>query len=963
MVQYGLEYAMRTMDLSGQWDFCLDEEQIGIKEAFFKLRFSDTIKLPATVGTAQKIEPSKEARIDCLTDPYEYVGFTWYSKDVEFEVDEAMGYELVLERTRISHVWIDEIFIGIQDSFIAPHRYDLTPFIRGAHRITIMVDNANYKIKGGHMTSKDTQTNWNGIVGKIHVEVKPKCHLESLKFFTQSCDKGNLVKVRWEVVLIGNGLNEIQKSEVCCVKPDTLSIDSSTAMKKPVLFSLKEGMNNCELILEEEVALWSEHRPVLHDFQFTLMDEEKSIVEIKNIKVGIRAFKAKENHFEINGRRTFLRGKHDGLIFPYTGYAPMITEDWLKVMGTAKAYGINHYRFHTCCPPEAAFEAADILGIYMQPELPFWGTVTTEEDIEHDREAQVYLIKEGYRILDGFGNHPSFVMMSLGNELWGSAERMNRLIKDYKKHDSRPLYTQGSNNFQFTPCILESDDFFSGVRFSKERLFRGSYAMCDAPQGFLQTDAPNFSHNYDCMIRPDYDVKIFEGKSNSGTEVIESEIQIQWGMETKKVKVGEINDLIPHIPVVSHEVGQYGMLPDYDEIKAYTGVLKARNFEEFERRTKVTDIHNMARLFFKASARFAVECYKVELEAALKSQYLAGFQLLDLQDFTGQGTALIGVLNAFMKSKGIIEPEEWRRFCSDRVILAVLDTVVFNSEEVIQLPIVLVNYHQKNIENPEIVVSITSEETTGQVEIYFETIEKTHTIYEEGVYTIAELKIRMPKVSVPKKVILSIKNKAYQIQNQYMLWVYPAIPVIESEILETTDTLEAFKALKCGKRVLLYAGDLCEEVSIEGTYCTDFWNYPMFRSISENMGRRVPVGTHGLYVETDHPIFKNFPTECYSTPQWYSFVTTSRALILDDTPIRPIVWTIDNVERHHRMGQLIEIGYEHGKLVICTSNLITEVDRVKAWLRYNVQKYMHSDDFKPMLYSKEVIEKVCEKLM
>ena len=70
-----------------------------------------------------------------------------------------------------------------------------------------------------------------------------------------------------------------------------------------------------------------------------------------------------------------LRGKHDGLIFPKTGYAPTDVNEWLRVLGIAKSYGINHYRFHTCCPPDAAFTAADLLGIYMEPELPFWGTI------------------------------------------------------------------------------------------------------------------------------------------------------------------------------------------------------------------------------------------------------------------------------------------------------------------------------------------------------------------------------------------------------------------------------------------------------------------------------------------------------------------------------------------------------------------------------------------------------------
>ncbi len=79
--------------------------------------------------------------------------------------------------------------------------------------------------------------------------------------------------------------------------------------------------------------------------------------------------------------------------------------------------------------------------------------MTAPGDENHNEEEQQYLITEGYRMMDAFGNHASYCMMSLGNELWGSKEQMAQIIRDYKKIDTRHLYTQGSNNFQHTPVL------------------------------------------------------------------------------------------------------------------------------------------------------------------------------------------------------------------------------------------------------------------------------------------------------------------------------------------------------------------------------------------------------------------------------------------------------------------------------------------------------------------------------
>ena len=123
------------------------------------------------------------------------------------------------------------------------------------------------------------------------------------------------------------------------------------------------------------------------------------------------------------------------------------------------------------------------------------------------------------------------------------------------------------------------------------------------------------------------------------------------------------------VPVIGHEVGQYTVFPDFREIAKYTGVLRARNLEIFREKLRAKGMLDQAEQFRQASGALAVLCYREDIEAALRTPGFGGFQLLDLQDFPGQGTALVGILDAFMDSKGLIEPKAWREFCSEVVPL------------------------------------------------------------------------------------------------------------------------------------------------------------------------------------------------------------------------------------------------------------------------------------------------------
>ena len=883
-----------------KWNFLLSKEKPDIN-----VNFEDTVTLPSTVQQMKKPPVTDERSAGYLTDPYRFEGYALYERKVKV-APKKQGCKvfLVMERTRTSNLWIDGNFIGTQNSLCTAHRYDITDFVNGEEiRIKIMIDNVTCPVPGGHMTSQDTQTNWLGITGGLYIECVNEARFVNPKLYTDAETKTVTVKG----TLIGAESLE-------------LNVDVSGFPKKNVTVTKDCPEFTYEM---EKAALWSEHNPVTYVMNIA------NDGDIEHISFGIRDFSTRGTEFLVNGEKVFLRGKHDGMIFPMTGAAPTDTESWLAVMKTAKEHGINHYRFHTCCPPDAAFCAADELGIYMEPELPFWGTV--EEEIT---AGQQYLIDEGFRILDEFGNHPSFFAMSLGNELWGSKERLNEILGGYKKHDSRHLYTQGSNNFQFWPCIVENDDFFVGVRFSKERLFRGSYAMCDAPLGHIQTDAPNSNYSYDAHIRPS---SVSNEQNAGGT------IEIQYGTGVKTVSLDNAGgEFVSEIPVVSHEVGQYFMYPDYNEIEKYTVVLKPYNLEIFRERLEEAGLLKYADKFFRASGRFAAECYKNEIETALRSKELSGFQLLDIQDFTGQGTALVGVLNSFMESKGVITSVEWRSFCSERVILGLLPKFVFAAGEKLEMPVQLYNYAAKSDVDPTVSarLSVNGEAVSEQ------TI-SVNGEFKGGTFDLGKVTLEMPAIEKAEKVVLTINCK--DICNKYILWVYPKTTAEAPEnVVVAKAWNDAKSALAEGKRVLFVPEKLDESKSIEGTYCTDFWNYPMFNSISVSMNKATPVGTLGLLVENKHPSLAQFPSENYSTAQWYDIVSASRAAILDGTGIEPIVRTIDNCERNHNLGTIFEVKTGGGSLLVCTANLDGEPNSLPCiQLMKSLLDYAASENFKP----------------
>lgn len=884
---------LRKYDLSGEWLFSFD-----------RAKYDDKITLPSTTAMSHKGEVNNVPSYGYLTEMYPFSGDAYYKRTVSIRRNSlSESFYIFLERSRTTTLYIDGVRVGEFSSFFAPHCYDITDYIRwdgdcAEVTVEVVVNNRDYMTPGGHMTSPDTQTNWNGILGRMEMQVYGTVKMLSPKI--KSCFNNKTLTIDFDVC---NPLNDFDAAmQLECsitriegfIKNNVKNYDVLT--EHPVLtkhnFSLKPqslhiNPGTCSYSLTYDFSgediLWSEHSPYHMKLSLELAGNE--CFDRIEFCGGIREFCADTHDFLINKIPTKLRGKHDGLIFPLTGAAPMDVYDYLRVMGTAVRYGINHYRYHTCCPPDAAFEAADLLGIYMEPELPFWGTIQGVGEEGCNEAEQNFLIEEGMRILDCFGNHPSMCMMSMGNELWGNRERIGDIIDILKKHDDRVLYTQSSNGFQFVPKELPNEDFFVGARLAgpvdghNDRLIRGSFATCDAPLGVIQTEAPSTAYNFDAAILG----------HQAGAKAQSSDITIQYGTGVKTVKADDsMSGVDAVLPIVSHEICQYFFYPDYKLLSKYTGVLKPFNIEAFRDALDDAGLLRYAGDYATCSGHFSTACYKEELEMMHRSRYMAGYQILDIQDFTGQGTALVGVLDSFMESKGLIAEEDWRSFCSDDVLMAAFKRYVYTTRDTFNAEIMLSHF------NPLLNLSGRS------VEYSFCEHDKplcagSLTIPDIGVgtHTVGRISTAWSSLDQSQnshKITLTISITETGIRNQYTLWVYRDYS--DEVIAEALDGL---------------AIDFIEpEKYIPGFYCTDFWNYTMFKQISESMGKEVAVGTLGLMINKCDPALKGFECEAFSTPQWYNLITGSRLAVLDDENMsgyyEPIVQMIDNPWRNHTLG-------------------------------------------------------------
>jgi len=905
-----------AISLAGEWKFQLDPDNKGIEGQWYQKSLENKFKLPGTTdenrygrsslekkskptgttdenryGTPSWVTPELAQDVMLhLTRKHSYIGAAWYQKEINIpEGWKDKHIEILLERVLWeTRIWLDGQYIGMADSLIAPHRYVLPAETKpGKHKLTIRVDNSyKYDVgKWAHAYTEETQTIWNGIIGEISLKAVEAVRIEDIQVYPNVQDKK--VKV---ILTIVNDEVPVEAKLVC----QAVSVNGPRAHKtqeqsKTVALAKGTAKVEMEQPMGPEVRLWDEFEPALYKLTVGLEAETggKLLTDEQTVRFGMRDIKAKEGKLWINNRRLFLRGTLECCIFPLTGHPPMDKTSWKKQISTAKKYGLNHLRFHSWCPPEAAFAAADEMGFYLQAENPLWNFNMGKEP-----KRDKFIEEEALRILKNYGNHPSFCLMSMGNELNGDYNYLRRLVKLLKDSDERHLYATSSNPYHKGSGIWPEmgDDFFISAA-TKKGPIRG--------QTLFNAHEPATNIDFRESIKD-----------------------------------------MP-VPVISHEIGQHAVYPNMREIEKYTGVLDPVNLKAIRNDLKKKNMLQWADDFVKASGALSVLLYKESIEMIMRTEGMSGYQLLDLHDFPGQGTSLVGTLDAFWDSKGLITPEKYRRFCGPTVPLARMAKRIYENNERLEAEVEIFHYGQGEMKNAVVGWNIRDEGGGMVAKGTF----KPMTIPTGELTAVGKLSTELKGVKEAKKLVLSVFIKDTSIINDWNVWVYPADQKEEEQgeiiIAELFDeTVE--KALKEGRKVLLVPEPSTVKDKITGCFTPVFWSPVLFRN---------QPGTMGLRCNTEHPALAEFPTDYHSNWQWWDLTRRSVAMAMDDLPrdFVTIVRTTDNFTRNHNLVNILEARVEKGKLLLCSFFIRGDLSKRPAarQLRHSLLNYMRSDKFEP----------------
>jgi beta-galactosidase len=637
------------------------------------------------------------------------------------------------------------------------------------------------------------------------------------------------------------------------------------------------------LQLGENASFWDEFNPALHKLDIALvLNPDGEIYDVKTVTLGLRNITTKGRSFLINGKSISFRGTNDAGCFPLTGFPATDIAEWRRIMSICKEWGLNHIRYHSWCPPDAAFVAADEVGVYLQVECGMWNYFTTGGAIENQLHV------ETDRILKAYGNHPSFLMLSSGNEPHGKYKPcVKNWVAKYREMDSRHLYCAQSGWLWPSPDeSLDATDYFY---------------TCSRGEGRMRGIRGWFGKDY--------------------SEYIE--------------------DL--EAPFLCHELGQHCAYPDFSIIDKFTGYLRAGNYEIFKHSLEKHKMLHKNVDFVNASGMLQAAAYKEEVEANLRTYGYSGFSLLDLHDYLGQGSALVGLLDAFWEEKPYIGPEQFRRFCAQVVPLARIYKVVYTASETFSADLEFACYYKEDLLDATIYWKIVDEGGKVFIDGRFDKRD-----IRTGRNTfIGKIVADLGCLKTPSSYKLVVGVEDTSVENDWKFWVYPDKINFSSlkRVKVTKSFTEAISLLKDGERVLFLPPS--ESIGYNSpplSILPPFWNTQMGPKWSRNLG---------LWCDTSHLALSEFPTSCGMEWQWNEIVENARGINIEALPdeVEPFIWPIDDWNRNYKLALAFECNVYSGRLMVCSAELQRDLDKRPAarQLLYSILRYMDSDNFKPMV--------------
>ncbi len=833
-----------------------------------------------------------------LTPEKHYVGNAWYRKTVFVPKEwKRQRVVLYLERPHIeTSVFVNGKLAGRDSSLSVPHEFDVTPYIiyDKDNEISIKVYNGIEHVCVGqdsHSVTDQTQGNWNGIVGRMELQARQQQYIRNLQVYPDV--RGKQIKMVMDVEDDAKSKHDFSFS----------ISESNSSASAPRTFTFRkvkretDGRFAVVIPMGEDVKLWDEFTPNLYNLTATMgRDTLRTTFGMSEIAIDGK-------QFYMNGKKIWMRGTVENCCFPETGYPPTDEVSWLRIFRKCKEYGLNMMRFHSYCPPEAAFSAADKVGFYLQPEGPSWPNhgVKLGNGMSIDR----YLMQETQRMVEKYGNHSSFCMLAAGNEPAGNwVKWVGDFVEQWKQTgDKRRVYCGASVG--------------------------GGWAWDPKSEYHVKGGARGL----------DWDSRAPQSEDNFNEKM---ERQVQKGRTPITFEV--------HAPILTHEMGQWCAFPDLKETSQYTGAYKARNFEIFSDLLRDNGMAGQAEKFLHASGKLQTLAYKYDLERNLRTKDYAGFQMLSLNDYSGQGTALVGVLNVHWKEKGYCDAADWTEFCSPIVPLAKFPKFVFSSESKAQIPMELYNAYKEPLRDAAVTYVIKDEQGKAYASSPLLTEQKNLPVGKN--IELGSVPVSCLQMPSPAKYTLEVSVKssnAPEARNHWDFWVYPSeVEMPRVKDIYVADSLDA-KAQKMlqkgGKVLLLVAGKVKMGEDVKQTYLPVFWNTSWFKMR--------PPHTTGATIDKTHPLFKYFPTDDWANLNWWELLNKAQVMNLREFPkdYQPAVQPIDTWHVSRKLGMMVECKVGKGKLLMTTMDVSSDLEHrlVARQMRYAILKYMTSEDFNPGL--------------
>ena len=211
----------------------------------------------------------------------------------------------------------DKNYLGNQNSLSVPHIYDLGDLSPGRYTLTLRIDNTP-KIAVGdaitftgsynlaHAITNHTQTNWNGIIGRIELQAYDPMSIGDIQVYPDGLKKTARVRITINKKMINTISGNLSL---------TISEGKQVHALQEIPITLTEEITQLEYNFDlSNGPLWNEFEPTLLTLHTQLETSESK--DTQETTFGLRSFYAKGKGLFLNHQKVFLRGTLSVASFP-----------------------------------------------------------------------------------------------------------------------------------------------------------------------------------------------------------------------------------------------------------------------------------------------------------------------------------------------------------------------------------------------------------------------------------------------------------------------------------------------------------------------------------------------------------------------------------------------------------------------------------------------------------------------